>query len=265
MTESENEQSPKAAAAEEEGGLLQKLDHLEDYWVSRKAQLKARKPTLCSNQSPPSSSGRNKNRGASSMVENSPPSLTASLQLGVGSAPATGRWKVRTNDLAVEEVLLERRAAIVDGRLKGRRLFHDDQPETEDDDDVTDFVDWYGSHPDDNHYQDDQKGTEEEGFSPDSSSSSSSFVCDECLKKAAVDVVRGKDREDTTAAAATTLDLVPAKHVIPEKRRSPPSSLIAVSQGRRWKVLLMVCLAIGVVVVAEFFIDGYGNRDLVPT
>ncbi|XWS37099.1 hypothetical protein CRYUN_Cryun19dG0013900 [Craigia yunnanensis] len=34
-------------------------------------------------------------------------------------------WKVRTNDLAIEEILNERRAAIERGKLKGRRLFED--------------------------------------------------------------------------------------------------------------------------------------------
>lgn len=32
-------------------------------------------------------------------------------------------WKVRTNDLAAQEILRERRAALVSGKLKGRRLF----------------------------------------------------------------------------------------------------------------------------------------------
>ncbi|KAK8657808.1 hypothetical protein V6N13_036029 [Hibiscus sabdariffa] len=35
-------------------------------------------------------------------------------------------WKVRTNDLAVDEILRERRAAIESGQLKGRRLFEDE-------------------------------------------------------------------------------------------------------------------------------------------
>lgn len=34
-----------------------------------------------------------------------------------------GYWKVRTNDLAAQEILWERRAALVSGKLKGRRLF----------------------------------------------------------------------------------------------------------------------------------------------
>ncbi|KAJ8772312.1 hypothetical protein K2173_027489 [Erythroxylum novogranatense] len=34
-----------------------------------------------------------------------------------------GGWKVRNNDLAVEEILSERRAAVRSGKLKGRRLF----------------------------------------------------------------------------------------------------------------------------------------------
>lgn len=39
-------------------------------------------------------------------------------------------WKVRNNDLAVTEVLLDRRAAIESGKLKGRRLFEGTREET---------------------------------------------------------------------------------------------------------------------------------------
>lgn len=34
------------------------------------------------------------------------------------------RWKMRTNNLAIQEIISDRRAAIESGRLKGRRLFH---------------------------------------------------------------------------------------------------------------------------------------------
>lgn len=45
----------------------------------------------------------------------------------IWTPPADGqvhlRWKVRTNNLSIQEIISDRRAAIESGRLKGRRLF----------------------------------------------------------------------------------------------------------------------------------------------
>ena len=61
---------------------------------------------------------------ARKLLYSSPSDLKSSLQHG-RSPPGGGggAWKVKNNDLAVDEILKERRAAIESGKLKGRRLF----------------------------------------------------------------------------------------------------------------------------------------------
>ncbi|CAK9170261.1 unnamed protein product [Ilex paraguariensis] len=54
----------------------------------------------------------------------SPSELMASLQRR-RSPPSEGFWKVRNNDMVVQEILRERWAAIESGNLKGKRLFAD--------------------------------------------------------------------------------------------------------------------------------------------
>lgn len=56
------------------------------------------------------------------LLDTSPRNLMSSLQSSAIS-PLEGAWKVRTNDLAVQEIIRERREAIKSGKLKGRRLF----------------------------------------------------------------------------------------------------------------------------------------------
>ncbi|XVF54714.1 hypothetical protein PTKIN_Ptkin05aG0203300 [Pterospermum kingtungense] len=61
---------------------------------------------------------------------NSQRKLMSSLQHRTMSPPSMEEavaWKVRTNDLAVEEILNERRAAIESGKLRGRRLFEEEE------------------------------------------------------------------------------------------------------------------------------------------
>ncbi|OMP08367.1 hypothetical protein COLO4_06540 [Corchorus olitorius] len=64
------------------------------------------------------------------LLNTSPRQLMSSLQ-DRSSSPTEGSvgWKMRTNDLAVEEILTERRAAIETGKLKGRRLFVEEEEE----------------------------------------------------------------------------------------------------------------------------------------
>ncbi|KAJ6869262.1 hypothetical protein NC651_034117 [Populus alba x Populus x berolinensis] len=62
---------------------------------------------------------------ARKLLYNSPSDLKSSLQHG-RSPPGGGgggAWKFKNNDLAVDEILKERREAIESGKLKGRRLF----------------------------------------------------------------------------------------------------------------------------------------------
>lgn len=64
------------------------------------------------------------------LLDTSPRNLMSSLQSTI--SPLEGAWKVRTNDLAVQEIIRERREAIESGKLKGRRLFqgiHDENHE----------------------------------------------------------------------------------------------------------------------------------------
>ncbi|KAK3183165.1 hypothetical protein Dsin_030451 [Dipteronia sinensis] len=56
------------------------------------------------------------------LMDKSPRSIVSSLQQ---------EWKVRNNDLAIVEILRERRAAIESGKLKGRRLFNEPEGVTD--------------------------------------------------------------------------------------------------------------------------------------
>ncbi|KAL5862601.1 hypothetical protein ACOSQ3_000115 [Xanthoceras sorbifolium] len=64
------------------------------------------------------------------LMDKSPRNLMSSLQQRSWS-PDESAWKVRNNDLAVMEILRERRAAIESGKLKGRRLFEEPEGVTE--------------------------------------------------------------------------------------------------------------------------------------
>lgn len=57
------------------------------------------------------------------LEDNSPREIMSSLQRRSSKYPPEGIWKVRTNELAVEEIIRERREALESGKLKGRRLF----------------------------------------------------------------------------------------------------------------------------------------------
>lgn len=60
------------------------------------------------------------------LLGNSPRSLMSSLQDSKSPLELEGfNWKVKKNDLAVEEILRDRRTALVSGKLKGRRLFEE--------------------------------------------------------------------------------------------------------------------------------------------
>ncbi|KAF5743680.1 hypothetical protein HS088_TW08G00265 [Tripterygium wilfordii] len=64
------------------------------------------------------------------LLDNSPGTLMSSLQQK--RSPSSEReWKVRNNDLAIEEILRDRRAAIESGKLKARRLFDSLESATE--------------------------------------------------------------------------------------------------------------------------------------
>jgi hypothetical protein len=63
------------------------------------------------------------------LLDCSPRNLVSSLQHRL--SPSEGGWKIRTNDLAIEEIPRERMAVVESGRLKGRRRLFDQAPEGE--------------------------------------------------------------------------------------------------------------------------------------
>lgn len=65
------------------------------------------------------------------LLDSSPREPMSSIQQGILSPPRGGNWKVRTNDLAMDEIYRERLEVIESGRLKGRRLFEGVEGETE--------------------------------------------------------------------------------------------------------------------------------------
>ncbi|KAJ6882522.1 hypothetical protein NC651_028957 [Populus alba x Populus x berolinensis] len=95
--------------------LYQQLMHLEQEWDLIK-QSKTRTLRRASTDSKLVVK-------AHKLLHNSPRDLMSSLQHG-RSPPegGGGAWKVRNNDLAVDEILKERRAGIESAGLKGRRL-----------------------------------------------------------------------------------------------------------------------------------------------
>ncbi|XP_042491003.1 uncharacterized protein LOC122070825 [Macadamia integrifolia] len=114
---------------EESGDELQKqLKHLEEDWNS----LKQSNPGRLQVQhcwATPHSSVRSAAAASASILEllgdKSPRDLIYSLEQirHLQEDESGGVWKVRNNDLVVEEILRDRRAAIESGKLKGRKLF----------------------------------------------------------------------------------------------------------------------------------------------
>ncbi|KAJ6748383.1 hypothetical protein OIU79_029487 [Salix purpurea] len=123
MMECEKETDPTIERPGREGKeitdkLYQQLLHLEQEWDSIK-QSKTRTLRRASTDSKLMVK-------AHKLLYNSPRDLMRSLQHGRSPPEGEGgAWKVRNNELAVEEVLKERRAGIESsrGKLKGRRLF----------------------------------------------------------------------------------------------------------------------------------------------
>lgn len=107
--------------------IYKKFEDLEEKWESYK-QIKPR-PHLrrCSTGGYSDSITTRTSINTRKLLENSPRSLMSCLQENRRRLSPTlddeRFWKVRTNDIAIQELLKERRAALVSGKLKGRRLF----------------------------------------------------------------------------------------------------------------------------------------------
>ena len=112
---SEREEKDSEEEDDDDDELVVQFKNLQQYWDSLQSNpgriLRSSSDTKC----PVGKSLY--------LLKNCPTNLMSSLQRRRASSPLRGVWKVRTNDLAVEEILRERRAAIESGKVKGRRLF----------------------------------------------------------------------------------------------------------------------------------------------
>ena len=119
--EEEQEEEEEDDDDDDDKDLALQFKNLQQYWGSLQPNNPTRIPRCYS-------SDTNFPVGKSlQCFNNSPPKLMTSSSLRrkttTTSSPLEGVWKVRTNELAVEEIMRERKAAIESGRLKGRRLF----------------------------------------------------------------------------------------------------------------------------------------------
>lgn len=186
-------------------------------------------------------------------LQDSPRSLMHSLQ-----------GPLRKYDLALYTPLRERRAAIESGRLKCRRLFDRQEDRDHVITEETEVRSVFSYDSDDENENDDDKETMllcphncHHCCFPSSSSSNSSSVCDECLKRE----VHG-------------VELQEEEEMLVEKIQEKDEKLSAKTvKEKRWTMVIMLWLAIGVLVFAIGFVSvrcfvGYSQvREiiLVPT
>ncbi|KAJ8554025.1 hypothetical protein K7X08_024703 [Anisodus acutangulus] len=103
----------------ENRALYQQFLNLERDWASFK---QSNKPLNFPQISAKSDSSSTTTLDFFKLLENSPRSLMSSLQNN--KSPLGGlNWQVKKNDLAVEEIIRDRRTALASGKLKGRCLF----------------------------------------------------------------------------------------------------------------------------------------------
>ncbi|KAI3455059.1 hypothetical protein Pfo_011722, partial [Paulownia fortunei] len=95
--------------------LIQQFKNLEKEWKSLE-KSRPRNPRTCSTGTDTSIV-----TSFDQLLESSPRGLMSSLQHR--RSPSDGVLRVKKCDMAVEEILRDRRAAIMSGKLKGRRLF----------------------------------------------------------------------------------------------------------------------------------------------
>lgn len=122
-------ENPKAPPERsQKDSIFQKFVDLEQEWFTYKHTKPRPHLRRCSTGGFSDSFIPKTSLNSDKLLGNSPRSLMSSLQ---GDRRRSSPiildderfWKVRTNDLAMQEILKERRAALVTGKLKGRRLF----------------------------------------------------------------------------------------------------------------------------------------------
>ncbi|KAL2242900.1 UNVERIFIED_CONTAM: hypothetical protein Sindi_0408000 [Sesamum indicum] len=114
-------QKPSKAGSQERRGyqaLVQQLKNLESEWESID-KYRQRSPRRCSSAG---SSADGTLASFDQLLDNSPRELMSSLQQR--ASPSVRVMRLKNNcDMSVQEILMDRRAAIMSGKLKGRRLF----------------------------------------------------------------------------------------------------------------------------------------------
>ncbi|CAN4087913.1 unnamed protein product [Withania somnifera] len=113
----------KRSKESENKALYQQLIKLEKDWASLKRSNKPLNFPQISAKSDTSSTATTLD--FFKLLEKSPRSLMSSLQNSKSPLQEEGvKWKVKKkNDLVVEEIIRDRKAALGSGKLKGRRLF----------------------------------------------------------------------------------------------------------------------------------------------
>ncbi|KAL0415651.1 UNVERIFIED_CONTAM: hypothetical protein Slati_3397000 [Sesamum latifolium] len=114
-------QKPSKAGSQERRGyraLVQQFKNLESEWESID-KSRPRSPRRCSSAG---SSADSILASIDQLLDNSPRELMSSLQHR--ESPSVGILRLKNScDMSVKEILMDRRAAIMSGKLKGRRLF----------------------------------------------------------------------------------------------------------------------------------------------
>ncbi|KAL0355089.1 UNVERIFIED_CONTAM: hypothetical protein Sradi_3955800 [Sesamum radiatum] len=114
-------QKPSKAGSQERRGyqaLVQQFKNLESEWESID-KSRPRSPRRCSSAG---SSADSILASFDQLLDNSPRELMSSLQHRESPSVRVLRLK-NSCDMSVKEILIDRRAAIMSGKLKGRRLF----------------------------------------------------------------------------------------------------------------------------------------------
>ncbi|KAF9671732.1 hypothetical protein SADUNF_Sadunf12G0078900 [Salix dunnii] len=247
--------------------LYQQLMHLEQEWDSMK-QSKTRALRRASTDSKLMVK-------AHKLLHNSPRDLVCSLQHGRSPPEGEGgAWKVRNNDLAVEEVLKERRAGIESsrGKLKGRRLFGSMGSSVSEmgfggiEEMICNNMDSL-AHESENRssvfsYDSDDENenveASKEGLSPFvhscSSSSSSSYICDGCVER------ESTEKEGEKVAVASVQD--ENRVLISDQERYGTNRMVTLGC---LTIAFIVC-AIGIVSKRSFGGHGVGSEVILfPT
>lgn len=206
-----------------------------------------------------SSTGSSKMIKALGLLDKSPRKLMSSLQHRIISPPPSEEvaWKVRTNDLAVDEILNERRAAIASGKLKGRRrLFEELEGVISTDQEISlvqesDVRSVFSYDYSDN-YEEENWGRKEAlypscphcSYSSSSSSSSSTSLCAENVERGGLEVA-----------------------TMAEKRTNIGCDIVGSGRGRgrSWLVISLIVVCIVGMIISRNCFGIYEDEEVILT